>query len=239
MYDPSQIKGIILDYGGTIDSHGDHWSEVICDQYKAAGVYPGPEAFADAYVYAERYLATHHVVKPDFDFLQLMRCKINVECSRLAELGHNIDPATADAIAQGCYDAARRAIDDVRPALEALAAALPMVVVSNFYGNIDSVLRDFDLRRLFKGIIESAMVGVRKPDSRIFRLGCTVLDLDPTNVLVVGDSIPKDIEPARHIGCHTAWIEGRQWKGDKEKSLAEKSTTLAEIAHTLLACVNK
>ncbi len=32
------IKGIIFDYGGTIDSRGIHWSEVIWDAYVACGV---------------------------------------------------------------------------------------------------------------------------------------------------------------------------------------------------------
>ena len=31
------IKGIIWDYGGTIDSRGVHWSEVIWDAYLAEG----------------------------------------------------------------------------------------------------------------------------------------------------------------------------------------------------------
>ena len=38
MVNLSDIKGIIFDYGGTIDSHCDHWSEVIYDGYNAAGV---------------------------------------------------------------------------------------------------------------------------------------------------------------------------------------------------------
>ena len=31
------IKGIIFDYGGTIDSRGVHWSEIIWDGYCKAG----------------------------------------------------------------------------------------------------------------------------------------------------------------------------------------------------------
>ena len=32
----SSIKGIIFDYGGTIDTNGIHWSEVIWEQYSMA-----------------------------------------------------------------------------------------------------------------------------------------------------------------------------------------------------------
>ena len=31
--DISKIKGIILDYGGTLDSEGRHWSEVLWEAY--------------------------------------------------------------------------------------------------------------------------------------------------------------------------------------------------------------
>ena len=47
----------------------------------------------------------------------------------------------------------------------------PMVLVSNFYGNINVVLREFQLDDLFDSVVESAVVGIRKPDSRIFTLG--------------------------------------------------------------------
>jgi putative hydrolase of the HAD superfamily len=91
-----------------------------------------------------------------------------------------------------------------------------MVLVSNFYGNVDSVLRDFDLRRYFNGVIESAVVGVRKPDARIFMLGVVALGLKPEEVLVVGDSLRKDILPAESIGCMSAWIKGRGWTADED-----------------------
>ena len=36
--DVKRIKGIIFDYGGTLDTGGDHWSEVIWDAWQKAGV---------------------------------------------------------------------------------------------------------------------------------------------------------------------------------------------------------
>jgi putative hydrolase of the HAD superfamily len=66
--------------------------------------------------------------------------------------------------------------------------------------------------------VESAVVGIRKPDSRIFELGVAALKgtdsaskLVPQDVLVVGDSFYKDILPAQKAGCHTAWFKGEGW----------------------------
>ena len=86
-----------------------------------------------------------------------------------------------------------------------------MVLVSNFYGNIESVLKTYNLDKYFKTIVESAVVGVRKPDPAIFGLGVDALGLKPEEVLVVGDSVSKDIVPARALGCATACIQGRPW----------------------------
>ena len=91
-------------------------------------------------------------------------------------------------------------------------AGYPMVLVSNFYGNINQVLKDAEIDGYFKEVIESAVVGVRKPNPAIFALGVCALDLPASQVLVVGDTYGKDIIPAHKLGCHTLWIKGLQWE---------------------------
>ena len=95
--------------------------------------------------------------------------------------------------------------------LERLHERYPMVLVSNFYGNVGVVLKEFGLDYLFNDIIESAAVGIRKPDPRIYKLGVERLNLRAEEVAVVGDSFYKDIEPAHKIGCHTIWFKGEGW----------------------------
>ena len=89
-----------------------------------------------------------------------------------------------------------------------------MVLVSNFYGNISVVLQEFGFVGLFQEVIESAVVGVRKPDPRIFTLGVEALGLKPEEVAVVGDSMDKDIIPAKQAGCQTVWFKGEGWTDD-------------------------
>ncbi len=57
---------------------------------------------------------------------------------------------------------------------------------------------------------------MRKPDARIFMLGVIALGLKPEQVLVVGDSMRKDILPAESIGCRTAWLKGKGWTADED-----------------------
>lgn len=213
------IKGIIFDYGGTIDSHGDHWSEVIYDGYAASGLAVDKEEFRSSYVFAERALAKTRYILPQHNFLDLLRIKMKLELEDLAQRGiistESLE-VKAEAIAQYCYKRARSAVEDARPVIEALSKKYPLMLVSNFYGNVESVLRDMDLRQYFQGVIESAVVGVRKPDPRIFKLGVVALGLNPEDVLVVGDSFRKDIEPALSIGCRVAWLKGKGWTAEED-----------------------
>ena len=96
---------------------------------------------------------------------------------------------------------------------------IPMALVSNFYGNVETVLDEMQLRDFFCDVIESAQVGIRKPDPRLYALGVEALrknvlpqHLDESEILVVGDSISKDILPAKSLGCKTAWFKGEGWK---------------------------
>lgn len=212
------IKGIIFDYGGTLDSRGVHWSEVLWQGYQLAGVPIDKETFRTAYVEGERALARERIILPQDNFHTLLLKKVALEISYLPE---QPDADTRDKwineIAAHCDQAARSCIDEARPMLEWLHERYPMMLVSNFYGNIDEVLRDYGIRHLFKGIIESAVVGVRKPNPTLFRLGVDALELEPHEVLVVGDSLRKDIEPAEKLGCHVLWLKGKGWTADEDQ----------------------
>ena len=217
------IKGIIFDYGGTIDSRGVHWSEVIWDGYQASAVPVSKEEFRQSYVMAERELAKVRHILPHHNFYDLLLIKMRIELGDL--VAREVLPAdfaleeNAVAIARYCYDAARGSIEEARPTLEALYARYPMVLVSNFYGNVESVLSDFDVRKYFKTIVESAVVGVRKPDPKIFALGVEALRLNADEVLVIGDSYKKDIVPAESLGCKVLWIKGKGWTAEEDAQM--------------------
>ena len=81
------IKGIIFDYGGTIDSRGTHWSEIIWAGYQSVGVAVDKDTFRDAYVFAERELAKHPHIMPDDNFYNLLYKKMIIELQWLADNG--------------------------------------------------------------------------------------------------------------------------------------------------------
>lgn len=217
-----EIKGIIFDYGGTIDSHGDHWSEVIYDGYINAGLKIDKVQFRESYVYAERELARTRHILPQHNFYDLLLIKMQLELSDLAARGiieQGDVEKYAQPIAKYCYDCARSSCEEARPAIEQLSKRYPLMLVSNFYGNVETVIRDMGLREYFQGVIESAVVGVRKPNPTIFKLGVVALGLNPEDVLVVGDSFRKDIEPSLSLGCQVAWLKGKGWTAEEDAQM--------------------
>lgn len=235
------IKGIIFDYGGTIDTGGDHWSEIIWKAWQQAGVATDKETFRDAYVYAERELARVHHILPQHDFHDLLDIKINIELQWMANQEKfppgQIQPY-AKKIAQICYDAAKASVEKAKPVLEELHKKYPMVLVSNFYGNIETVLKDFGIDQLFSKIIESAVVSVRKPDPKIFELGVEALGLKPDQVVVFGDSLKKDILPAEQAGCQAIWVKGKGWTPEEDAATHQNTVSSLDEGMKLLEADN-
>lgn len=235
--DSGKIKGLIFDYGGTLDTGGDHWSEVIWDAWQKAGIDVDKALFREAYVYGERELARTLHILPEHNFHDLLKIKMNIELQYLAENGHF--PAaeiedTASKLAYLCYQAAKKTTAASASVLEKLSEKFPIVLVSNFYGNIETVLKDFGIRKYFKKIIESAVVGVKKPDPAIFILGAKALGLSPEEVLVIGDSYGKDIQPAQQAGFQTLWLKGKGWTAEEEAKFHPDTISSLEEALNIL-----
>ena len=196
------IKGILIDFGGTIDSDGIHWFDQFRDAYALVADVPEPLLW-DAYVHTERTLGRNPIIKPTDTFCKTLQTKIALQTEYLQS--HGITVTAQDTILDTCYNKVVKHISSVsKPVLERIK--LPMVLVTNFYGNMHTVLEEFGLSHLFKDVIESAVAGVRKPDPQIFRLGVAALGLQPQETLMIGDSQEKDILPAQSIGCQTFQI---------------------------------
>ena len=225
MFNLEKVKGIIFDYGGTIDSNGKHWAEVLWESYQDQNVPVTKEQFREAYVYAERYLAKNYVIEPQDNFHVLLKKKVDLQIKYLVENGFLPEnDKTKDyclAISDQCYTFVKDLIRKETHILTALKHRYPMVLVSNFYGNVESVLGDFGLLKYFDDIIESAVVGVRKPDPAIFKLGVDKLGLQGSEIVVIGDSHSKDIVPASKNGCQTIWLKGPGWGDDEEDATAD------------------
>lgn len=231
------IKGYIFDYGGTLDTRGNHWGKVIWHAYERCGVNVSEEQFREAYVHAERTLGKNPIIKPEFTFYRTLDVKLDIEMQYLVDNAYwNVSAEEMqkyhDEVLKDLYKQVVEVTTESREILEQIAKIYPMVLVSNFYGNVSVVLSEFKLDHLFPKIIESAVVGVRKPNPQIFALGVEALGMKAEETVVVGDSMDKDINPAKSLGCNTIWLKGEPWNDNEllDTTCADKTiTSLKEI----------
>jgi putative hydrolase of the HAD superfamily len=225
----TNIKGIIFDYGGTIDTNGKHWAEVLWSRYKELNIPVSKEEFKKAYVHGERTLATQPLIKPSHDFYDVLLIKAKIQIEYLIQQGFLSSSEQADKypeeIAKGCYNFAKEVVNKSLFVVKMLSIKYKLTLVSNFYGNINKVLKNFGLLCNFSSIIESAVVGVRKPDPAIFTLGVRELGFEAHEVAVIGDSFSKDIIPAKAAGCRTIWLKGEGWGEETDDSVPDAIIT--------------
>ena len=218
------IKAILLDYGGTIDTNGVHWSEVIYDGYKSSGVPIPKEDFRKAYVYAEQYMEKNPtLVKSEDTFKETLQKKIKLQADYFIQekTSYNI-LQQVESIAEYCYQVAKETTNEAAKTLAILSNKFSLVLVSNFYGNLQSVIKDFNIKQYFITVVESSVVGVRKPDPEIFRLALQKLSIPASEAMIVGDSYKNDMIPARQLGCTAVWLKGIGWEQE-----SENTTTIA------------
>lgn len=110
----------------------------------------------------------------------------------------------------------RYPIDDSRRTLAKLAANdVAMGVVSNASGQIEAELRRQQVCQVGDGVgapmrtvIDSHVVGVAKPDPRIFEFALAhFAEFDRPRIAYVGDSVTMDIGGARAAGLHPILID--------------------------------
>lgn len=190
--------------------------KVLWHTYQDCATPVAENVFRQAYVYGERFLAANRVITPKHTFRDTLAEKIRLQLEWIDRMeGTSLLKAYHEDILDRTYDFAKKNTEKSVRVLSVLAERYHMALVSNFYGNIDTVLREFNFTGLFSHIIESAVVGIRKPDPRIFSLGVDSLGTKAAETMVVGDSHDKDIAPAHSIGCPTIWIKGEGWNNEE------------------------
>ena len=94
-----------------------------------------------------------------------------------------------------------RGADGAAETLSALLArGYRVAVISNADGRVRGLLEDAGLGRHLEFVLDSAEIGVEKPDPRIFHAATTRLELPPSACVYVGDIYEIDVVGARGAG---------------------------------------
>ena len=100
-----------------------------------------------------------------------------------------------------------------------------MAVISNSEGQVEEILQDLGLREYFEIVIDSFIVGVEKPDPRIFKIALERLGWDRSDTIYIGDIFYMDIWGANQAGLGAIHLDKLGlydgWDGEHIPSVKE------------------
>ena len=73
------IKGILFDFGGTLDTNGTHWGIMLQEAYREVGFSLEDKIFREIYVQGERQLAAQPVIATNDTFREVLQKKLAIE----------------------------------------------------------------------------------------------------------------------------------------------------------------
>lgn len=112
--------------------------------------------------------------------------------------------------------------------LKALAATHEVGVVSNVWAGAHHWFEELGRTGVTEScriMVFSSELGSIKPSPMPFLLALRKLGREPGEVLFVGDSLERDIRPAKAIGMATAWVGGH----DGHEAVDLRIDTIAEL----------
>lgn len=221
------LAAILLDFGGTLDSEGLHWSTQFALAFESAGLAIARDRLDAAFLAADRILE-------GLEEVEEMGLEAHVRRQAELMLAELELPGTrAEAIAARFCARSRLHLARSRELLAARRGALRFGVVSNFTPNLSRILDEEGLVELLEATVCSERVGVRKPDPEIFQIALEALGVAPGDAAMIGDSLPSDITPAKALGLTTVWIRGDRVFGKGDASAAD--AIVPDLASALAA----
>ncbi|MEJ2120855.1 MAG: HAD family hydrolase [Alphaproteobacteria bacterium] len=200
----------MIDFGGTLDADGRAWKERFYACYRDEGLDLDESQFARHYYDADDPLVGGIPVDTGFDET-VRQLVANLE----AGLGGG-DPDRSRRVADRFIADSRAALARNAAVLARLAKRYQLGIVSNFYGNLNAVCRDTGIEPHIAVAIDSTQAGEEKPNPGIFRAALDRIQVQPTDCIFVGDSLPRDRTGARNVGMPFIWVaspEARRQSG--------------------------
>ena len=114
-------------------------------------------------------------------------------------------------------------------ALEYLVQKYPLYIISNGFEELQyQKMKSANLEHYFKAVILSDVVGILKPDKRIFDYALNIASVSPQEAIMIGDDWEADIIGAKNAGIDQVYIG--------ELSVARKNDSTYAITHLAELC---
>ena len=198
-----QIKGILIDFYGTISAGDKEAVEIACRTIvDACGVPVTPAEFE--VIWGRRFFAAIETCNHQ-RFRTLLQCETSSLREALEQFGVRVPERELRSLVSDLesYWANPPVYDDALSFLGGVT--LPICCVSN--ADTDPLMAAISRHRLrFDAVATSESVRAYKPDPAIFLAAANRLGIQPKDLIHVGDSLHSDVAGAAVAGVGAVWI---------------------------------
>jgi HAD superfamily hydrolase (TIGR01549 family) len=233
---PRGIRGIVFDVGGTIMLSSDDRPFESANAAAAADFLDARNPRLDR----QRFISTllhwlREKPKADSDHRQIYSTR-EILASVARELGASLSEETLAELENAFnapYISGAEPIPGIYEAVLELHCRYRLAVISNTrsHGLIEGIVRRFGLYEAFDPFLTSAGFGWRKPSRRIFSALLEQWKVAPNEVVMVGDSLRKDVAAAQSAGMKGVLFRAasRETDGGTADAVAESAADLPAI----------
>lgn len=90
------------------------------------------------------------------------------------------------------------------------------IITNGFEEAQERKMHNANIRDYFITVTNSEMVGVKKPNPRIFNFALEIANASPTDSVMIGDSLEADIQGAHNVGMETIYFDYRNLNNSNE-----------------------
>jgi len=202
------IKALGLDFFGTLveaEADRDTCVSKMCDRLRECGYAIDDEDFASHY----RSTATEHRRTREADLREVNNCVWISDALR--RMGYEAEPSSLNVVStvEAYFDQWRITLyPDALSFLKLIRGRYTIALVSNF---TDSAFLHRSLSRLgidgfFDFVVDSDVIGWRKPHPTIFKRFLELSAVKAGEVLFVGDDLKADVRGAKDMGIRAVFL---------------------------------
>ena len=214
-----KIRGLLFDFGGTLDGNGVHWRDRTYRFLKQ--VYP--EIDRETFDRVDRAAVDRLIASGSGPQLSLRETMDVIATGIYEALG--LDPDVKDRYVDFFCEGAKECLDRNRQWLATLRDRYRLGVISNNFGNTKGWCDEYNLSPLLDMVVDSTVVGVSKPEAGIFHAALTGISTLPEEAIYVGDTYSDDVVGAKGVGMWTAWLVGEEDKVCPDVSIVDVQLT--------------
>lgn len=128
----------------------------------------------------------------------------------------------------------------VKETLEALSKDYTLILASYTQGAYsERELEELGIRKYFSHCVFSSYIGFKKKSDNFYKKCLEVAQTDPSNCIMVGDSLDEDIFMAKRNGMRTILVINPLSKESEIPDVAPDASVPIELIHTLPIIIRK